>query len=175
MTDFKLTIENVKPIFDASGFEAVESHRNFIRLESTKVSVIIAYDEREKSNLFFIGQIGSTAHLLHSKNLKEVFDYENAPGNFTEFLLDFLNNEGKGILKGDFDKLHKLEDHEESQAKIYTDDLLKEQKVIAADKAWTNKDYLTFVKVIEGIDLDQLPSSYKLKYQMACGRIRQTK
>jgi hypothetical protein len=174
MTDFELTIEKVKPVFDASGFKTIESHRNFIRLESTKVTVSIAYDEREKVNLFFIGRIGTMAYLLHSINLKEVFNYGKVPEYFTDFLLDFLKNEGNGILKGDVDKLQELEDYEESQAKIYTNNLLKEQKLMAADKAWTNEDYSTFVNMIDGIDLDQLPGSYRLKYKIACDRIRQT-
>ncbi|MBN7811558.1 hypothetical protein J0A68_11395 [Algoriphagus sp. H41] len=172
MTDFELTIKNVRPVFDAFGFNAVEIHKNVIRLESSKVTVTIAYDEREKSNLFFVGHINSISHLLNSKNLKEVFNYDRSARNFADFLLDFLNNEGKGILKDDLDKLNELDAFEERQAKIYTNNLLTEQEVSAADNAWANRDYLTFVNVIERIDLAQLPGSYKLKYKMACDRIR---
>ena len=175
MKDFEFNIEKVKPMFEASGFNTVENRRNLIRLESTKVTVTIAFDERENSNLCFVGRIGTMTHLLHNGNLREVFNYDKTPADFTDFLLDFLNSEGKGILKGDLDKLHELEEFEERQAKIYTSNLLREQRVRAADNAWTNKDYLTFVKEIDGIDLDHLPESYKLKYKIACDLVRETK
>jgi hypothetical protein len=79
--------------------------------------VTIGYDERENSNLFSVGQNNKDSHLLHSKNLKEVFNYDKPSKNYRDFLIDFLKNEGTGILTGDIDKLIELDDYEQSKLK----------------------------------------------------------
>lgn len=175
MTHFELTIEKVRPILEASGFKVVDSFKNFLRLNSSKVTVIIGYDERENSNVFSVGQNNKTIHLLHRKNLKEVFGYDKPSNNYSDFLIDFLRNEGIGILTGDIGKLIELDEYEQTQAKIYTDNILNRQCINAADNAWKKKDYLTFIKTIDQMDKADLPDSYKLKYKMACDRIRQSK
>ena len=175
MTDFELTIEHISPIFEASGFKVVDSFKNFLKLESKKVTVTIGYDERENANLFSVGQNNKDSHFLNSKNLKEVFNYNNSSNNYRDFLIDFLKNEGKGILTGDMDKLIELDAYEDKQAEIYTAIIINRQCISKAENAWTKKDYLTFIATIDQMDKDDLPNSYKLKYKIARDRIRETK
>jgi hypothetical protein len=175
MTDFELTIQKLRPIFEASGFKTIDSFKNFIKLESTAVTVAIGYDERENSNFFFVGQTDRESHLLNSKNLKEIFNYDKQAINFEDFVVDFLKNEGIGILTNDTTKLIQLDNYEQKQAKSYTDKILNRRRTNTADSAWKKKDYLIFIKTIDEMDKDDLPSSYKLKYKIACDRIGETK
>lgn len=52
MTDFELTIQKIRPIFEASGFKTIDRSKNSLRLESVQVTVTIGYDERENSYPF---------------------------------------------------------------------------------------------------------------------------
>lgn len=108
---------------------------------------------------------------MSSKNLKEIFNYDKQLNNFEDFIVDFLKNEGIGILTGDTAKLIELENYEKTQAKRYTDTLLNRQRTNTADSAWIKKDYLAFIKAIDAMDKDDVPDSYKLKYKIARERI----
>ncbi|HEY3402600.1 MAG TPA: hypothetical protein VGK59_04375 [Ohtaekwangia sp.] len=65
-----------------------------------------------------------------------------------------------------------MDNYEKNRSKEYTDDLIRQQNLRQADKAWDDKNYLTFIKQIDLIGKDRLPKSYTLKYKMARDKIR---
>ena len=172
MTAFDLTMEMVGPILTEYGFKVIERFNNYVRLESPKVAIIIAYDEREKTGSVFVGERNSDLDLLHRENIRDIFDYaiEHPRGN--DFLTDFLKDKGKGILTGDLLKLRELDKYERKRSKIYTDNIVNGQNIRDADKAWNEKDYLNFIKTIDKVDKSSLPGSYKLKHRIAWNKIR---
>ncbi|HRF25591.1 MAG TPA: hypothetical protein PLR98_15580, partial [Chitinophagaceae bacterium] len=59
----------------------------------------------------------------------------------------------------------------EKESEVYTFQILQEQNLAAANKAWENGNYKEFIKMIDQTNKDKLPSSYQLKYKIANQKI----
>ena len=176
MNHFDLVIESLRPIFEEHGFIIAERFTNYARFDSEFASVTLGYDEKEKSNNIFVGERKWNSRLLDEDNLKDVFGYDDGKEIRTQsldkFLRDFISDKGNGILTGDSSKLQELDEYEKERSRVYMNDINRRQNISIADKAWTKKDYLTFVKHIDLLDMENLPKSYALKYKIAKDIIR---
>lgn len=83
----------------------------------------------------------------------------------------FLKSNGSALLSGDESKLLELKLFSEKESEVYTFQILQEQNLAAANKAWENGNYKEFIKMIDQTNKDKLPSSYQLKYKIANQKI----
>jgi hypothetical protein len=91
-------------------------------------------------------------------------------------LISFLKTSGKLIVSGDKEIFKKLNEFSERQSREYTKQIIHLQNMQGADKAWTQKDYINFIKCIDRTDKDLLPASYLKKYKIAVDKSqRQTR
>jgi hypothetical protein len=168
----QLVTESILPLFKEHNFFVVEQYRNFFHVKSNVVEVTISYNELDRTSLFEIGKIGGFLYPLNDKLVQQVFGSDLKINQVTkEMFVDnialFLKGSGSALLKGDENKLLELKIFSEKESKKYTLQILQEQILAAANKAWENGNYKEFIKIIDKTDKNKLPSSYQLKYKIA--------
>ncbi|MDB5157903.1 MAG: hypothetical protein JWR50_2610 [Mucilaginibacter sp.] len=141
-----------------------------MRLESHCLVVKLVYVPRERACIFWLGGKGKDAHQMGIDNeLAAAFFKSNL--KFSEVTVnDFINNlraffeqGARGILGCDLEELKKLEEFTSERARVYTKNLLKEQKLRDVNKAWDEKNYGSFIKLLDELQGETLLGSYKIK------------
>ncbi|RRQ46497.1 hypothetical protein [Chryseobacterium sp. SC28] len=170
--DFNIQIKTqLFPIFQRYGFEIVEEFKNVLRFQSSITKINIVHNPFENSNTIWVGKRGKTDMIEINNNLLILFF--NSLLNldkvsvevFINNLVIFFENEGESLLIGN--KINDLEKFDLERSKIYTQNLLNQQNINAADKAWQQNDYENFVNIINGLNYEKLPKPYLLKYKIA--------
>ncbi|MBE5320835.1 hypothetical protein IM793_16825 [Pedobacter sp. MR2016-19] len=83
-----------------------------------------------------------------------------------------LQGAGKPLLEANIIKFPELKLHSEQEGRSYTQQILNDQILTAADKTWEKGDYNEFIKIISRTNLNRIPSSYQLKYKIAQKRVQ---
>lgn len=168
--NFEEIVAILTPFFQQNKFSVAETFKNYIRYENRRVKIAVAYDWRDNSITVFVGQIDKFETELSGDTIDKFFnDNINLRNNnlFTENLISFLTGKGNALLKEDLNTLFKLEEYSNRMAKEYTDNLIKEQNLRAADDAWQEKNYSEFITQLDKIKKDSLSQTYLMKYQYA--------
>lgn len=174
---FDDVIKSISPIFLEHGFSISDHSRNYIRYESDVVAFTFAFDSIE--NAFYVAagyKDRILIELLDNQLMQEVFGAVNYSGQkqlIDEYLVHFLKGRGHELLRDNSAVLDKLEAYSTRRAKEYTESILKQQTLKAADNAWINKDYPSFIKLLDTIDKNTLPESYLKKYRIAVSKNQQ--
>ncbi|HNO01181.1 MAG TPA: hypothetical protein PKN06_13030 [Chitinophagaceae bacterium] len=172
----QLVIERIVPLFKGYDLLVVEEYKNYFRFKSNVVEATISYNELDRTSLFEIGKAGEFLYPLNDKLIKQVFGSDAKVNQVTkEIFVDnialFLKSNGSALLSGDESKLLELKLFSEKESEVYTFQILQEQNLAAANKAWENGNYKEFIKMIDQTNKDKLPSSYQLKYKIANQKI----
>jgi len=172
----QLVREKIVPLFKGYKFLVVEEYENYFRFESNFVEATISYNELDRTSLFEIGKVGESLYPLNDKLIKQVFGSDTKINQVTkEIFVDnialFLKSNGSALLRDDESKLLELKIFSEKESEVYTFQILQEQNLAAANKAWENGNYKEFIKIIDQTNKDKLPSSYQLKYKIAKQKI----
>ncbi|GHT75415.1 hypothetical protein AGMMS50262_10650 [Bacteroidia bacterium] len=169
----KLVKTKLFPIFQKYGFVMEEELKNVLQFKSSAVEIRIVYNNYENSCFIAIGRIGDTLP-LDNNAMKNVFnstlDIERVTSEkfVSNLSLFFETKEGTEILKGNIAPFIKFRIIE---ANNYTSQLLQEQTLETAAKAWEANDYGTFVKNIDKVGFSKIPQPYQLKYKIAKQKI----
>ncbi len=86
-------------------------------------------------------------------------------------LISFLTTSGNSILLGDKKILQKLVDFSEHQSRVYARTATHLQHLQDADRAWSEKNYINFIKCIDEMKKELLPQSYLKKYKIATDKV----
>jgi hypothetical protein len=174
MSDFDKATELITPYLRGYNFMIVENSNNYVKYSSKQSTIAIGYDERDHSYFTIVGHNTNDSISLDVDNLKDVFEYDiqkfiHKP--IAEFFIDFFETKGHSILTGDRIVFEQLKRNRDQRAEKVTKELLQQQNLIAADKAWLSHNYRDFVKHLDLIDKTSLPKSYELKYSIAKKKI----
>lgn len=164
------------PILQKYGFEKADESKNYLKFESDNLVVVICRDERENSNLLYVGKKDSNQYLIDGNIIKRFFisDLEREFKIPERTIEDFVNNlfiffteAGYRLLKEESEVLLNIKKFIIQQSENYTSELLLEQGLEVASRAWEAKDYTAFVESIDKIGINKIPKSYQLKYKIA--------
>ncbi len=172
----ELVTEKIVPLFKRYGFQVTEEYKNFFQFKSALVEAIISYNELDKTSLFEIGRRDNFLYPITDNAIRQVFGLnvkiiQQTKEAFVNSIVIFLEKEGTVILSGDLSRLNNLKLFVEEESDIYTSQILEQQNLVAVNKAWDIGNYREFIELINQINKDKLPSSYKLKYKIANQRV----
>jgi hypothetical protein len=177
----EIVFNQLEPLFKKYGLKLVEEFKGYLKFKSDYVVITLASNEREKTNLLYVGAGEDTQYLVDGNVIKEYFISdvdkvfkipELTIEDFVHNLLIFFKGAGKSLLYGEQSKLKELENSLKIKSAKYTTELIMKQNLNEADKAWQNADYRNFVRYLDKIDRDRLPVSYDLKYKIALDKLR---
>lgn len=172
----KLVIDRFNLIFQKN-IHVIEQFRNYVKIKLDDVVITVSRDEREGSNSIYIGRKESSLYPLNENVLKDVFnsalkiDYVT-PEVFVNNLVTFFAAEGNALIAGNPDALKKVEKYVDKVSNEYTKELIDNQNLAAANKAWEEGNYKDFIKYLDRTDRQKLPSSYELKYKIAHQKLK---
>jgi hypothetical protein len=172
----QLVIKNIVPLLRGHGFLVVEQYRNYFHFRSKIVEVAISYNELDRICLFEVGRINELLYPINDNLIKQVFGLDVKVTQvtkdvFVDNIASLLKNSGLALLEGNESKLLEIKNFSEKESEIYTSQVLQKQNLIAANKAWKSGNYKEFIKIVDQLDKDKLPSSYQLKYKIANQKI----
>jgi len=171
----EIILENFGAVFNSYKFKVIEQRCDFIGVQSKVCKIIIARNQLENSNVFWLG-VNDKDHLVEIDNeLLELYFHSKLKlsqvslENFVENLHEFFQFEGKSIFES-ATYISELVEFDLKRSESYTQNILYRQVIESADIAWENEDYICFINMLNDIDYNMLPSSYKLKYKIAQNR-----
>lgn len=158
------------PILQKHGFEIAEEFKNILKFQSSVMKINVVFNEYDNSPLVEIGKRGETLFPLNDNSIKELFNSsltveKVTPDFFVKNLSTlFETKEGAEILKGNVTSFIKFKLLEINN---YNTELMRNQTLEAASKAWEANEYVSFIKHIEEIGISNTPKAYQLKYKIA--------
>jgi len=174
----QIVLEKLEPLFLKYDLNIVEQRDDYLKFESSYLSIAVTHNKLEKSNTIWLSRNKKTTNIVEMDDtiLRDFFGsalkISQVPMNtFVDNLASFFENEGKLLLIGDAEKMKELEQFSLKRSRAYTDELLARQHLSAADKAWKNEDYLEFVNLINQVNERYMLPSYKSKYAIAKKRV----
>ena len=168
--NFEQSIYPLTEFLTEHKFSVTHQEQHFISYSTNSTIITVAYANLEYLFYTHVGQDYKSLVELTPIAVREVFmdDSFKLQSTLTiENLISFFKTSGKLIVFGDKKILEELLEFSESQTKEYTRQINHLQSIKGADNAWTQKDYLNFIKCIDMTDKDLLPASYLKKYKIA--------
>ncbi|MEI8278752.1 MAG: hypothetical protein WCG87_03250 [Bacteroidota bacterium] len=168
----QLVKEHIEPFLKEKGFSLERPYKNSFHFKSDMIQINIGYNNYERSCLFGIGMTGEQEYIFTNKAIKNVFGTEIKLAEVTveDFVLNvvsFLQNEGSELLNKGSNKFKELEEFLHAESRRYTIKMMQDQYLPLADNAWKNGEYQEFIRVIDELKIEELPDSYKMKYEIA--------
>ncbi|MBB6498133.1 hypothetical protein [Pedobacter cryoconitis] len=174
----QIILEKLGVLFQKCNLNIIEQRDNYLKLLSKYLVIIIAHNQLENSNTIWLGRNDDKMDKVEVDNkvLKLFFGSDLKLSDvsveiFVKNLVLFFENEAQPLLRGDIDRINKLEEFDLERSQKYTQGLLDKQSLVAANKAWDEGDYREFIKLIDETNKDELPSSYQLKYKIAVQKL----
>jgi hypothetical protein len=155
-------------------FSVTNKSLHFIEYSSNSATITVAYSNLEYLFYTHVGQNSKSLIELTPIAVKEVFKDDSFQFQSTltiDNLISFLKTAGKSIVLGDKKVFSELNEFSERQSVEYTKQIIHSQHIQCADKAWTQKDYMNFIKCIDRTEKDLLPESYLKKYKIAVDKL----
>lgn len=158
------------------GFEIVSQSDNRVEYRKKHFYLLFVHDPREESCVFFVGRDDGTPVEVTNEVIKEYFKSDLRINNasyddFSLSVLRFLRQDGVFLLQGDEHSYLSLESFNDKRIKRYNLNLITQGYLIAANKAWRQRDYSKFLRILSAIDMESLPPSFKRKYKIACEKV----
>lgn len=154
-------------------FILIDIQDHSIEMQSKNGVIIVSFNKRENSKTLWMGSVINKKWMVEiddvvlKKHFNSSFSLRSeTQEEYAKKLSLFLNTIAQPFLNGDTVWMHDLERYDIKRSIDYTNELILEQKLTNADNAWNKKDYQEFIKTIDSISLDILPS-YTLKYEIA--------
>lgn len=172
----EIVLKQVGSIFSKYNLRLIENYKNYLKFKSDEIVVVICHDEKEKSNLLYVGKDENNLYLFDGNIIKKFFIPElkaklkipeNTVSDFANNLSMFFTGSGQILLNNDDEILPDIVKYIENKSRIYTNKIIQKQAIEAASEAWMVKDYVTFVENIDKIGVNKVPESFKLKYKAA--------
>jgi len=161
------------PILQKYGFELIEEFKNILRFQSPYIKINIVYNSFENSSIFWLGKRDSIDAIEIDNDVLSLFFNSNlklsevSVEKFINNLVIFFENEGESILAGNEKKINDLEKFYLVKNRKYNQNLLNQQHLNDADKAWNQNDFKGFISIIDKLNYENIPKFYLLKYRIA--------
>ena len=158
MTFIELVHNRLDGIFEKHNLQCEEEFENYIKLKSNKVIISLSYDERENGGCLYVGKTktsllymgGGIINKFFPEDLKKYFIVpEKTKEDFVNNIFSLFNNKGKLLIEGDQITLDIISRYLIRQNENYTNTLLQEQHLLSANKAWSKRDYKSFIDYID--------------------------
>lgn len=167
--------DELLPVLAANGFSIVEEYDYVLRFRSAKVTLSVSYNVLDRTSLLAAGRVGGYMYPVDNDVIKNVFgspiEIEQVTMEaFVRHVVLFLKGDGSAILRGDLDALDQIKRFVDDKSKAYTAKVVEEQTLTEVDDAWLNRRYADVVRLMGKLKIDELPSSYQLKYKIAVQR-----
>lgn len=173
--NFEQSIYPLTEFLANNNFSITKKEQHFIEYSTNSAIIIAAYANLEYLFYNHVGQNSKSLVELTPIAVKEIFKDDSFQLQSTltiENLIFFLKTVGKSILLGDKKIFKELNDFSERQSRECTKQIIQLQNIQGADKAWTQKDYINFIKCIDRTEKDLLPESYLKKYKIAIDKLQ---
>jgi hypothetical protein len=160
----------ISPILRKHGYRLSEEFENIIGFKSLSMRLNFAYNAYDRTFLVEIGRQGNYLNTLDDNAVKGIFGFELPIEQVT--MEDFVRNlsvlfeqpQVVKLLEGNVSPLEKFSAQASSD---YTASLVRSQLLEDISRAWDDKNYGEFIRIVDKIGLDDLPGSYLLKYKIA--------
>ena len=175
--EFNLVIlEKLGTFLALQGLQVVEESKNIVKYENERYFIKFVYNARENSYSLCVGGKCFNEIEIDNQLMREYYKSDLKLGqlkldNFVSNVVLFFVSYGKKLLDADDNAIVDLERYYKQRSSRYTTMLIEEQNLVAANKAWENKNYLDVIKFAENIDKRNMPKSLKMKYDIARKRI----
>lgn len=176
----RLVLAKLHSLFTRHGLNIYEQSKGIVRYKSDRLAISLTHDSRENSNILWVGRNENNLYMLDGnvmerffiKDLKKVFKIpEKTTDDFVNNVFLFFMSEGEKLLRGDELALIGLENFNKRRSLQYTSNLVDEQNLKAANKAWASQKYSEVIKYLEKLNMDALPESLRQKYKIAQQRL----
>ncbi|MCH7403557.1 hypothetical protein MM214_16965 [Belliella kenyensis] len=166
----QLILEKLHSLFIDYGLEKTEQSTNIVKYESQELVIVLSHNPRENSNTLWVGRKHFNEVEIDNQVMREYFNSDlklsNLPQEtFINNVFLFFMGDGEKLLKGNERALVSLEKFNEQRSSEYTANLVEQQNLEAANKAWKEGNYSDVIKYLEKIN--DLPESFKQKYKIA--------
>jgi hypothetical protein len=163
------------PVLAANGFFIVEEYDYAFRFRSATVMLSVSYNVLDRTALLEAGSVGGYLYPVDDDVIKNVFGSpikieQVTMEVFLHHVVLFLKGVGSAILRGDRGALDKIKRFVEDKSKNHTAKVVEKQTLTQVDEAWSNGGYADVVRLMGKLRIEELPSSYQLKYKMAVQR-----
>ncbi|MDD5150457.1 MAG: hypothetical protein PHC28_08225 [Flavobacterium sp.] len=170
----KIVLEKLGLIFKEYSLNIIERRSDYLKLNSKYLRIIISHNRFENSNTIWLGRNDekSAKVEIDDEILKQFFNSklklsQVSTETFINNLVLFFENEALPLFTNNKNKISELEKFNLDRSQKYTQELLVNQNLFAANKEWEFGNYKEFIKLIDKIDKVELPTSYQLKYNIA--------
>lgn len=165
-------------LLSSYGFKKNVNTIDEVNFESANVALKFYYDERSREFIFEVGykfdgkkfKFISFAYVFDMLVMKGFSVPTKKDENNIDNILFYYFNILKAynfLLMGNKLFYKNLKVFYDSKTADYNEKLLREQKISLADLAWAQEDFTRFVIIINSLDMQSLPASYKKKYEIA--------
>lgn len=168
---FRDFIYYVLPLLENNGFRITETLQNYVRLDSEAVVIALSYNPREYQYYIQAGPKKDELYELDAKALKAVFGFDTGELHPADYFIKFFQQHDNPLLHNNTDALHRLKNYCLQRSQEYWEKLIEGQQLQAADSAWKQKDYRTFINAIGKLDFTRLAPSYQKKYSIALAKV----
>jgi hypothetical protein len=173
--NFEQSIYPLTEFLTENDYSVANKSLHFIEYSSNSATITVAYVSLEYLFYIHVGRNSKSLIELTPMVIKEVFKDEKFQFQSTltiDNLITFFKGVGKAIVLGDKKIFTELSEFSERQSKEYTKRIIHLQNIQWADKAWTEKDYVGFIKSIDKTEKTLLHESYLRKYRIAVDKLQ---
>lgn len=170
----KIVLEKLALIFKKYKLNIIERRSDYLKLNSKYLRIIISHNRFENSNIIWLGRNDEKSAIVEIDDdiLKQFFNSklklsQVSTETFINNLVLFFEYDALPLFVNGENKISELEKFHLDRSEKYTQELLVNQNLLAANKEWDYGNYKEFIKLIDRIDKIELPTSYKLKYNIA--------
>lgn len=168
----QLISEKLHSLFIDHGLEMTEQSKNIVKYESQELVIRLSRNPRENSNTLWVGRKHFNEVEIDNQVMREHFNSDlklsNLPQEtFINNVFLFFMGDGEKLLEGNERALVSLEKFNEQRSSDYTVNLVEQQNLEAANKAWKDGNYSDVIKYLEKVNKANLPASFKQKYKIA--------
>lgn len=183
--EFKQDVTRVfKSVIEHGEFDCAEASDVHVRLESDKIVLQVVYDRHRSFELAVevSRKFGVDDNPTIPYNLGEIFRYFGVPRadeqwffqgmdyraaiDFLDYVAQTLETHGSSLLKGEESTFNGLAKLRTAEAAAYTHSLNMASVRLEAEKAWHQKNYLEYVRLMKPYD-EALSGSEKRKLAYA--------
>jgi len=130
----EIVLNKIEVLFQKENLYLSEQFKNYLKFKSNNRVVVICRNERENSNLLYVGRTNDTLYLIDTNIIKKFFisDLENNywfpesnVDNFINNVFGLFSGKGRELLKEDSTILSSIEEYIKVISKAYTEKLTK--------------------------------------------------
>lgn len=168
----QLISEKLHSLLIDHGLEMTEQSKNIVKYESQELVIALSHNPRENSNTLWVGRKHFNEVEIDNQVMREHFNSDlklsNLPQEtFVNNVFLFFMGDGEKLLEENERALVSLEKFNEQRSSEYTANLVEQQNLKAANKAWKDGNYSDVIKYLEKVNKANLPASFKQKYKIA--------